>query len=128
MKGLLFHENKCAVANDPITRAGGVAGIAEINATRAQAAFAGEMQKPANRPDATRLVSVQLLGLECFNNACGCLVEPPGSLVIVVVAQVRTDDDASLGSAPKRGQHFGDFFVGRVVDPRAWALSVGGAS
>src|SRR2546426_12739120 len=109
---LLFRENKCTVAYDSITRPCGVAGIAEVNAARAQAAFAGEAQQPADRPEATRLVAVQFLGLEGFNGACGGLVQHPCSLVIVIVAQVRTDDDASLRCVPKRRENFGDFFIG----------------
>ena len=40
---LLFHENKCAVADDPVMPPCSIAGIAEVNAARAQTAFAGEL-------------------------------------------------------------------------------------
>jgi chlorite dismutase len=39
-----------------------------------------------------------------------------------VVTDMRYDETSA------KYADFGDFFVGRVVDPRAWALSVGGAS
>ena len=57
-KGLLVHEDKRPVADHSVASACGVTGIAEINATRAQAALAGEMQKPADRSEATRMVGV----------------------------------------------------------------------
>src|SRR6185503_13558339 len=111
-----FLKSERPVAHDSFASARSVAGIPQIDTARSEAAPAGQMQQATNRAITTSLFGVQECAAQTFDDFRCRPISRSRSLVIVIVAQVRTDDDARLGSAPKRGEHFGDFFVARVTD------------
>ena len=95
-----FLKDKRAVADDLSARAGGVAGIAEVNGAGAQAMPAGGLKQAANGNPTASLIVTNFFGMQSFDGLSGEAIHLARRVGIQVVTEVGANDKAGFWPIP----------------------------
>ena len=104
-RGASSTNRESAVANHAVTRPGGVARVAQVEGGAGQAFFSGQGEQAVDASRAAGLRETDLARAQPFHGLGRVGVEALGRFVVVVVAEVRADDDGCLAPTPKQDEH-----------------------
>jgi len=97
------------IADYAVMRTGGVAGIAQINGLRLEAKPARHAQQAINGVAPAGVIVIDILGPQLLDRLRGRAIQLLRGFIVVIVTQVRADDDQGFRTAPEKIEHLADF-------------------
>ena len=110
-----FSEGECGITDDAALVTGGVAGIAQAEQARCQAALAGRQQQSIDRIGAAGLFGVDV-GVELQDVPAGIAINLLRRAIGQEVREVRADHDQRFRAAPEKIEYRGDCVRSRLAN------------
>ena len=113
---MLCGDYPATVTDYLVARAGSITRVAQVNGVYGKPVLPRVQEKTVNRVAPAGMIIADLFQRQAFNGAGCFVVELNGGFVVMVVAQIRTDDDHCPGPVPEMPDNLTDLFWRGIPD------------